>query len=105
MAYYDKYGVEYFDERCTQLMRCPKDFSGHYVIPKTVRWITRNAFEDCSDLESVDIPDSVEDIGERAFHNCKKLWYIIIPAHTYVREEAFHGCLISRVFIFMAFLI
>ena len=35
MAYIDKHGVEYTDDKKT-LIRCPQDFEGEYIIPDGV---------------------------------------------------------------------
>ena len=35
MAYIDKYGVEFSDDRKT-LVKCPKVFKGEYIIPNSV---------------------------------------------------------------------
>lgn len=43
MAYFDKYGVEFSDDRKT-LVRCPKDFEGEYAIPDTVTSVGNSAF-------------------------------------------------------------
>ncbi len=61
-------------------------------IPNTVTHI-RGAFKDCSGLLSVEIPDSVQEIGQGAFSECKSLTSIIIPNS--VKEigvVAFSGC-------------
>ena len=72
MAYFDKYGVEFSDDRKI-LVRCPKDFQGEYVIPDGVTSIADFAFSDCTGLTSVTIPDSVCNIGDLAFDGCESL--------------------------------
>ena len=66
MAYIDKYGVEYTNDK-KALVRCPEDFSGEYIIPDSVTSIGEQAFFACKGLTSVTIPNSVTSIGERAF--------------------------------------
>ena len=44
-----------------------------FTIPDGVKYISENAFEDCTNLTSVKIPDSVERIGARAFRHCTSL--------------------------------
>ena len=68
MAYIDKYGVEFSDDRKT-LVKCPKVFKGEYIIPNSVTSIGGSAFS-CSGLTSVTIPNSVTSIGEWAFFDC-----------------------------------
>lgn len=41
-----------------------------YIIGRRVTSIEDNAFQDCRNLTSVDIPNSVESIGSRAFYGC-----------------------------------
>lgn len=68
MAYFDKYGVEFSDDRKI-LVRCPKDFEGEYIIP----------FE-------------VTHIGMDAFQGCKKLSAITLSSRTTVILDSFFGC-------------
>ena len=51
------------------------------------------AFEDCTSLTSVTIPDNVTSIGERAFSNCTSLTSITIPdSVTSIGSSAFSSC-------------
>ena len=48
---------------------------------------------DCSSLASVTIPDSVTEIGERAFAGCSSLASVTIPdSVTRIKRQAFVGC-------------
>ena len=92
MAYFDKYGVEFSDDRKT-LVRCPKDFTGDYVIPDSVTSIGDRAFRDCIGLTFVTIPDSVTCIGDEAFSYCSGLTSIIIPnGVTAINKKIFQNC-------------
>ena len=55
MAYFDKNGVEFSDDKKT-LVRCPVDFDGKYVIPNGVTKIADSAFFDCDFLENIVLP-------------------------------------------------
>ena len=55
--------------------------------------IGSNAFRGCSDLTSVEIPDSVTSIGEYAFYGCSGLTSITIPGSvTNIGNGAFAYC-------------
>lgn len=63
------------------------------VLPDGVTRIGNNAFYFCESLVSVDIPDSVSSIGDGAFYSCRSLAGIEIPnGVTYIGSEAFCNC-------------
>ncbi len=68
------------------------------VIPDTfnglpVTAISDSAFEGCTDVMSVTIPDSVKSIGNYAFRNCNRLTSVTIPdSVTSIGNWAFNGC-------------
>lgn len=72
MAYIDKYGVEYSDDKKT-LVKCPKDFQGAYSILEGTTEIGETAFSGCSGLTLITIGGSVTTIGENAFGDCNSL--------------------------------
>ena len=76
-------------------------YSGDVVIPSAVSFgntfavssIYGRAFENCSGLTSVTIPNSVTSIGNNAFENCSGLTSITIPnSVTSIDNSAFYGC-------------
>ena len=85
----------------TDVSTSPK-YSGDIVIPAniTLRGHTLNvtgigdeAFDNCSGVTSVSIPESVTSIGRYAFYNCTGLREVMIPnSVTSVGYSAFEGC-------------
>ena len=77
-------------------------YSGNVVIPQTVTYgvvkysvtsIGKYAFDGCTGLTSVTIPNSVTDIRQAAFAGCSGLTSVTIPnSVTDIRQEAFCGC-------------
>ena len=62
-------------------------------IPNTVKEIGDNAFEICTSVETINIPDSVTNIGNYAFFGCTGLTSINIPNNvTTIGDFAFSIC-------------
>ena len=67
--------------------------NGIVTIPKGVRKIGYNAFNNCESLTSVTIPDSVTEIGHLAFYRCKNLVSVNIPdSVTEIGNRVFSKC-------------
>ena len=65
------------------------------IIKDSVTLISDNAFEGCSNLQSLTFEDNSElqSIGFSAFYNCNKLTSITIPSNvTTIGDQAFAGC-------------
>lgn len=121
MAYFDRYGVEFTEDQRT-LVRCPKDFNGRYVIPKSVREISgdafafcdkllyvskdgdrqstlnfamrEGAFRGCSNLKAIQIPAAHKvEIGDYCFQDCVSLEMVSVPFELKsIGSHAFTGC-------------
>ena len=64
-----------------------------YLIPSSVTSIAKRAFEDCSNLTNIKMPDRVSYIGDLAFARCTSLVNITIPdSMTSISYGTFSGC-------------
>ncbi|MBQ3016576.1 MAG: leucine-rich repeat protein [Clostridia bacterium] len=62
-------------------------------LDKTVSTILTEAFSGAANLNKIEIPSSVTEIGENAFLNCKKLEKIVISEYvSKIGKNAFTGC-------------
>ena len=63
------------------------------TIPNTVSTIAGYSFRNCTGLTSLNIPNSVTFLGLRAFYSCKGLTNLIVPnSVTTIADEVFYGC-------------
>ena len=68
------------------------------TIPNSVKEIESSAFSECTGLTSVTIPNSVKEIKDYTFHDCDNLTSITIPnSVTKIGDGAFSGCGISKI--------
>ncbi|MCM1223158.1 MAG: leucine-rich repeat domain-containing protein, partial [Lachnospiraceae bacterium] len=94
-AYYDNIsnwenGVLYIGKH---LLVARTDISGSYSIKEGTMTIADWAFEGCSGLTTITIPDSVTSIGNQAFSGCSGLTSITIPdSVTSIGSHAFYNC-------------
>ena len=78
------------------------------IIPETVTMIqdpggSCAAFRNCEKLESVGLPQYLEAIGESAFENCKSLTTITLPASVqWISSAAFKNCTDLTTFVIPA---
>lgn len=64
------------------------------IVPKRVRAIENNAFEDNKDLLTITIPDYITEIGEDAFWGCSNLKNVTIQGSvTQIGYDAFWDCM------------
>ena len=93
-AYNGGYGEIYLSAAPTVINRCSCDVLRTIELPDSVVEIGELAFYEHRCLEKINIPDSVTSIGKRAFTWCWSLSSINIPEGvTKIRYETFCGCL------------
>ena len=81
-------GNGYYRYFVTGAITVPSELGGYPVTS-----IGDYAFEECSDLTKVTIPDSVTSIGSNAFYRCTSLWSVNIPASVMnIGDSAFYWC-------------
>lgn len=84
-------GTLYFDESCYTGGRelvVPAEINGQAVLA-----LADGCFENCEKLSSIELPDTLENIGKGAFRGCTSLRGIQIPESVKrIGIEAFYGC-------------
>lgn len=86
-------GVLFSIAEDTALFCCPAGKSGVYAIPAEVAFVGPYAFEGCSLLTDVTLPEGLREIGTQAFCGCTGLDEIVIPDSVeFVGNGAFLGC-------------
>ena len=96
------YDLEDYDMTAWVVSSTKASYAGKIVIPPSVQnrgktyavtHIGNRAFEGCSGLTSVTIPESVTTIGDWAFYGCGSLTSVTIPnSVTSISGYAFYGC-------------
>ena len=61
----------------------PNSYEGEYTIPYGISTIAGGAFNNCTLLTNIVIPDTVIDIGKFAFKNCNNLTTPILNKHVF----------------------
>lgn len=103
---YITYEVGYYDdEECIQyndneavITDCSTDISGTYIVPDTIEGypvtaICNSAFENCTSLTGIVLPNSITYLSYRSFYNCTSLTSIIIPNGVSILSgDAFVNC-------------
>ncbi len=63
------------------------------VLPSSVAAIEKLAFQDCTELVKLELPENLQSIGEGAFKGCRSLKYMDIPKSvTEIGSGAFEDC-------------
>jgi len=77
----------------SQLINNPKKYVYLDLSDSTFTSIRNNAFENCTSLVSITLPNSVNSIGQYAFNGCTNLTSVNIPnSVTSIGQYTFNGC-------------
>jgi hypothetical protein len=64
-----------------------------YSVPQYIEVLSANAFQNCTSLTTVNLPDGLADIEHGAFYGCTSLTSISLPDSLRdIGSDAFHGC-------------
>lgn len=87
-----------FDPQCPLTLLPNSTFQNCYnlksfKLPNSLKYINASAFLNCQKLEIAAIPEGITNISELAFSGCQELKEVIIPKSTQsIGREAFKGC-------------
>lgn len=82
-----------YNHQLSSVVRCPQMTSGKVILPHTIKKINAYAFEWCTEIESVEIPEGCVFIGNSAFSTCENLSEVILPkTMEYIDTSAFSYC-------------
>ena len=91
-AYASQDGVLYNKEK-TEIICCPQQKKGEFIVPNSVTSVGSWAFADCLYLTNILLPAHMTKIGAGAFYSCDGITSITIPEGvTEIGKEAFCGC-------------
>lgn len=75
------------------LVKVNTDLAGTFAVKDGTKSVACNAFEQCSAIEQITLPDSVSEIGANAFDNCRALTLVTLPAGlTRLNDYVFVNC-------------
>ena len=62
------------------------------IVPEGVKTIHKKAFENCNQLISLDLPKTLERIGDNAFYKCNRLKSVKASSIFELGKRVFYGC-------------
>ena len=75
------------------IIKLNKEICGSHIIKPGVKCIAEGAFLECSLLESVTFPNSVEKLSGEMFGDCEALTSVVIPKSiSECDDNVFKGC-------------
>ena len=102
MAYIDKYGAKFSDDK-EDLLEVPKDYVGVYEIPQGTKYVNISAFRDCNRITTIIVPNSVDNFGEddivdenaNVLATCTNLSYFIVDSQN-INYYSIEGVLCNK---------
>ena len=68
-----------------------------------LNYIGESWFKDCTKLQGIELPSTIENIGKQAFYNCTLLDDVVIPdTVSVIGDEAFRKCSNLRIITFLS---
>ena len=75
------------------IMALPNERRAHYAIPHGITSIDSYAFDSCRYITAVELPLTLQEIGEGAFIGCSGLYKVVVPEGVKsIDAFAFNGC-------------
>lgn len=82
-----------YNHHLSSVVKCPQMIQGRVVLPYTIKKINAYAFEWCTEMESIEIPEGCVFIGNSAFSTCENLSDVVLPETLeYIDTSAFSYC-------------
>ena len=89
---YTSVGGALYNKTVTELIQCPGNMTGTFVVPGSVTNIGHVAFAGCTSLTGITIPENVSTIGSYAFLGCSGLSHVDISGANSIGSYGFSGC-------------
>lgn len=90
----DKHGV-LFDTVKKKILFAPPTLKGDYVVPDGIQYLGGKAFHNCKELTGVKLPEGLLEISHNVFAGCSKLREINLPDSIRHMGFAAFGCCVS----------
>lgn len=82
-----------YNHQLSSVVKCPQMTPGRVILPYTIKKINAYAFEWCTEMESIEIPEGCVFIGNSAFSTCENLTDVVLPETLeYIDTSAFSYC-------------
>lgn len=82
-----------YNHQLSSVVKCPQMTPGKVILPYTIKKTNAYAFEWCTEMESIEIPEGCVFIGNSAFSTCENLSDVVLPETLeYIDTSAFSYC-------------